>query len=92
MYILLKYNEEKIAKQAGRCIYAGNFLKDPETLSKKEKSARFNDLMVLDPQAESKAVSLKVEFAPGEKLPDDDLIDITRDLLHHIGYGSQPYL
>ena len=89
---LLYYNEEKIANQEAECIYAGNFLKDAKDLTIKEKKTRIADLTALNPQTHRSAVSIVLEFAPGEKHPDDKLIDITRDIMEAVGFGSQPYL
>ena len=92
MYTILKYNEKKLEKNEARCIYAGSYLKDPDKLSFTEKKARLDNLTILNGYAERKAVSLILQFAPGETLAKDDLIDISRDFMDQIGYGTQPYL
>ncbi|HEV2478059.1 MAG TPA: relaxase/mobilization nuclease domain-containing protein, partial [Puia sp.] len=92
MNYLVNYNEEKITNHEAECLYAGNFLKDATDLSLKEKKARFADLIELNPQTIRPATTLVAEFAPGERLPASDLIDIARDLMEGVGFGGQPYL
>lgn len=92
MNYLVNYNEEKVTKKEAECLYAGNFLQDAGDLTTKEKKARFAGLIELNPQTIRPGTTLVVEFAPGERLPKSDLIDIACDLMDGIGFGEQPFL
>jgi hypothetical protein len=92
MHNVFYYNEKKVAGHDAECIYAGNFLQDPEQLTRHEKKQRFDEQILLNPQTRRSAVSVVLEFAPGENLGKDDLIDIARDIMRDIGYERQPYL
>ena len=89
---LILYNERKVAGGKANCIYAGNFLKDAEDLSKADKQDRFRQLWQINQESPRWPVSAVLQFSPVDKLPQDDLIDIGRDFMHRIGYGQQPYL
>lgn len=92
MNYLVNYNEEKVTNREAECLYAGNFLQDASDLTRKEKKDRFAGLIELNPQTIRPGATLVVEFAPGERLPNNDLIDIARDLMDGIGFSGQPYL
>lgn len=92
MHNIFYYNEKKVADREAECIYAGNFLQDPEQLTRHDKKQRFEEQLLLNQQTRRSAVSVVLEFAPGEKLEKDDLIDIARDIMQGIGYERQPYL
>ena len=92
MNYLVNYNEEKLMNREGECLHAGNFLQDAGDLGRREKKARFADLIERNPQTIRSGTSVVLEFAPGERLPNNDLIDIARDIMDGIGFGSQPYL
>ena len=73
---LILYNERKVAGGKANCIYAGNFLKDAEDLSKADKQDRFRQLWQINQESPRWAVSAVLQFSPVDKLPQDDLIDI----------------
>ena len=89
---MIGYNEKKVAKGQGECIHAGNYLKDAEQLSVAEKKERFKEVMELNRQTRNKGVSLVIQFAPGERLSRDELLDVSADMMKGIGFERQPYL
>jgi hypothetical protein len=92
MRVVLRYHERKVAAGKAGCIYAGNFLKEAEQLTKKEKLRRFIDLMKLNTGVERNTLHLIVNFHPGDRLTKDLLIRISKDCMKELGFGRQPFL
>lgn len=88
----IRYNENKVRADTARCIYAGNFLKDAETISLPEKQQRFDDLLALNRRAKCRAYHIIAGFTPDDVLSTDKLIDIACEYMDRIGFGDQPFL
>ena len=88
----LNYNEQKVVQGVAECIHAQNFLKEAGQLNFYEKLNRLESQASLNDRATSKAVHISLNFAPGENLPKEDLIQIARLYMEKIGFGRQPYL
>ncbi len=89
----LNYNEQKVQRNVASCIYAGNFLKDPERLTFYDKLQRFNDLISLNERAQkSNTLHISLNFHPGENKNQETLKAIAIRYMEKIGFGAQPYL
>ncbi len=90
---VLNYNEQKVQRNVASCIYAGNFLRDPERLTFYDKLKRFNDLISLNERAQkSNTLHISLNFHPGENKNQEILKAIAIRYMEKIGFGAQPYL
>ena len=88
----LNYNEQKVQKGAGQCIYAGNFLRDAHELNFYQKLERFEKLISLNEKAKTNSLHISLNFDPADKLDKDKLVEIALQYMEKIGFGQQPYL
>lgn len=89
---ILDYNEEKLQNREAECIYARNFLKDADQLSKQEKKQRFLDIAELNQRSLRTGVHIVMQFAPADRLDNKKLTDIGQEFMRRIGFDDQPYL
>ncbi|MDO6433277.1 relaxase/mobilization nuclease domain-containing protein [Flavitalea sp. BT771] len=90
--VKLRYNLKKVLIGKAECIYAGNFLKDLDQMSEKDKLNRFVQRTSLNDRAEKNGVSIAVGFKPTEELSTARMIMLARHYMKGIGFEDQPYL
>lgn len=88
----VRYNEKKVGLGRAELIYAGNFLKDAEALSRKDKWQRFSRQEALNLRVGKKRMQLVLSFHPLDNLNRDKLTLIAVEFMDQIGFGGQPYL
>jgi hypothetical protein len=88
----LYYNEHKVQQKGAECIHAGNFLKEAPQLSLLEKKQRFDQLIALNHYVKLNTLHVSINFAPGENLSRERMIEIAEEYMERIGFGNQPYL
>ncbi len=92
MEAALNYNENKVSQGKAECLYAGNFLKDANSMNFYNKLETFERRNELNQRAQTKTVHVSLNFDPSEKLPSDKLVKIATDYMERIGFGDQPFL
>src|SRR3954454_9394579 len=85
----LNYNEQKVQKEVAECIYAGNFLRDPNQLNFYQKMERFNQLISLN-GAKTNSLHISLNFDPSDKPGKDKLVEIAALYMEQIGFSNQP--
>jgi len=88
----IAYNEEKVTRGIAACIYASRFGLDADQLTLKDKVNRFDRLIALNRKIKTNTVHVSLNFHPGEKLRQTELIDIGKHYLEKLGFGEQPFL
>jgi hypothetical protein len=88
----LSYNEEKVTQGKAELIRAGNFLQDKNNLSYADKLHRFQHLTELNARSQVKMWHATLNFQPGEKLSNDQLIAIADRYMSGLQMENQPYL
>ncbi|MBN9383539.1 MAG: relaxase/mobilization nuclease domain-containing protein [Chitinophagaceae bacterium] len=88
----LEYNEEKLEAAQAKCLWAGNFAKDVEDLSREDKRYHFTRLISLNENVHKPVLHISLNFHPTDKLSDAQLVQISREYLEKMGFGRQPYL
>lgn len=88
----LDYNEQKAKKGVAECLYAHGYLKEAKAMSVQEKLTRLVALTALNKRAQTNAVHVSLNFAPGENFDRSRLIEIASLYMGKIGLGDQPYL
>lgn len=89
---ILNYNENKVKEGVAECILAANYPMDVEQLSIKNKLNRMLNQAALNENVTRNSVHISLNFAPFEKLPDEQLKEIADSYMEKIGFGEQPYL
>lgn len=88
----LNYNEKKVDQDKAELIWQNGFQKDIQSMNFYDKLKRFTDLTIRNGQTKTNAVHISLNFAIGEKIMDVTLVDISKEYLTELGFGSQPYL
>ena len=89
----LNYNEQKVQKGQAECIYAGNYLLNPEQMKFHQKLERLQDLIALNERTKkTNTLHISLNFDPSEKLSKEKLTEIAETYMDKIGFGKQPYL
>jgi|SRR5579871_48484 len=90
----LHYNERKLKLGKAELIHAENFLRFPHQMNLEHKLNRFENLMMCNERAQTKAIHISLNFHPSEKekLNKDLLRQITDEYMKRIGFEMQPYL
>jgi len=89
----INYNEKKVQKGQAECIYAGNYIKDPEQMKFHEKLNRLQNLIALnDRTVKTNTLHISLNFHPTENFSKEKLVDIATTYMSKIGFGNQPYL
>ena len=91
---VLNYNEKKVQQKKAELIYAGNFIKNTDELTFREKLERFEKQMALNQRAETKVMHVSINYHPNDaaKLTRDMQIELAKAYMEKIGFGNQPYL
>lgn len=88
----LNYNEQKVAQGKATCLMASGFLKEAKELNFQEKIVRFENLITLNKRAKTNTVHISLNFAEGERLPEEKLKQIAALYMGKIGFSKQPFL
>ena len=88
----LNYNEQKLRKGHAVLLYAGNYLKDADKLSFKEKLKRFQDLIMLNDRTKTNSLHISLNFDNADILSAENLVGIGSSYMDKIGFAGQPYL
>lgn len=89
---VLRYNELKREKGQANLIGHQGFFMGVEKLSIGQLSKRFDSLLSLNRRTKTNVVHISLNFAPGEKLDEAKLEEISKEYLKRIGFGNQPCL
>ena len=89
----LNYNEKKVQHGNAECIYAANYLREVAGLNFYAKLNRFTDLIELNDRAKkTNSLHISLNFAAGENIEKEKLVEIANTYMDKIGFGNQPYL
>ncbi len=89
----LNYNEKKCQKNQAKCIYAGNYLLQPEQMNFHQKMDRMQDLIQRNERTKkTNTLHISLNFDPSEKHDIKKLSQIAQTYMDKIGFGNQPYL
>src|SRR5258708_28217052 len=88
----LGYHELKVKAGNGECLYAGNFLKDTELLSRKDKLFHLQRLNELNDRVARKNLHIFLTFHRSNVVDNDKLRMIGRDYMQEMGLHKQPFL
>jgi hypothetical protein len=89
---LLNYNEHKVKLGTAELIGASGYHKEPQDLTFYDKLFRLEDLISHNPQVKTNAIHLILNFAPGENLDKQQLMEIAEEYTDRIGFINQPFL
>lgn len=92
VYGLVRYNESKRMESSAKLLSHQGFSSGVEKLSLTQLTRRFQDLTSLNRRTKTNALHISLNFAPGEKLTDERLEEISKRYLERIGFGNQPCL
>ena len=89
----LNYNEKKVQKGQAECIYAGNYILNPEQMKFHHKLERLQDLISLNERTKkTNTLHISLNFDPSEKHSKEIVTSIAQTYMEKIGFGKQPYL
>lgn len=89
---VLGYNEGKRLEDKANLIGHQGFFPGVEQLGIAQLFQRFDSLLSLNRRTKTNAVHISLNFAPGEKLSEEKLEEISKEYLMRIGFGNQPCL
>src|SRR5882757_1177621 len=88
----LGYHERKVQAGQAECLYAANFLKDTELLSRKDKRFHFQRLMDLNDRVERKMTQIILSFHHSEIIDNNKMRMIGREYMREMRLDKQPFL
>lgn len=88
----LNYNEQKVNRDQAECLYANEFLKEPDKMTFYEKLEHFEHRNSLNQRATTKTLHISLNFDPSEKPSNEQMIEIAKLYMDRIGFGDQPYI
>lgn len=89
---VLVYNERKVDAAAAELLLASGFPIDQDRLSFKNKVDFFNKFTRQNTRTKTNTLHITLNFSPKDKLDNDKLMQIAKDYMEGIGFGSQPFL
>lgn len=87
-----RYNEQKVEAGVAECLLAANYPKDVRDLTPHQRLQRLLRQAALNERVTRPSVHISLNFAPGEQLSVQKLLDIATTYMERIGFGGQPYL
>lgn len=88
----INYNEQKVASDNAKLLYASGFLKDAAYLHFYDKVDHFERLTSLNSRVQTNTLHVSLNFDPGEQLAAEKLQEIAAAYMQGIGFGEQPFL
>jgi len=88
----LNYNEKKLQQGKAEILSAPGFYKRPDRLNFYDKLHRFESYTSLNLRTLTNCLHVSLNFAPFEKLTNEQMEMIAKSYMEKIGFGSQPYL
>ena len=89
---VLRYNELKREQGLANLIHGEGFLGEVSGITEGQLHKRFKSLQQRNSRTHTNTLHLSLNFAPGDKLSSARMVEITRDYMEGIGFGTQPYL
>lgn len=89
---VLEYHELKVRRGAADFLFAGNYFKDKEDLTMKDKMYPFLQRASLNEVVRARVLHLVLSFDPSDKLSSDKMTMIAREYLQKMGWDNEPYL
>lgn len=86
------YNEKKLEEGEAELVSVQNYPGNPVELSSEMRLKYLQKLAGLNNRTKVNAVHVSLNFAPGEQLEKEKLIQISKEYMNGIGFGDQPYL
>lgn len=88
----IRYHEEKITQGRAECLYAGNFAKGLEHLTRSDKIWHFQRQISLNERIERPVLHLSLNFHSSETLSNEQMTAISREFMQKWRFGDQPWL
>lgn len=88
----LNYNEKKVIQGKAELIAENGYAKDIADMNFYDKLLRLTDLAERNIKVVTNTVHISLNFDPNERINSDRLTAISKDYMHRIGFGDQPFL
>ncbi len=88
----LNYNEKKVTQGKAELITENGYAKDIFDMNFYDKLLRLTDLAERNIKVVTNTVHISLNFDPSEQINSDRLTAISKDYMHRIGFGDQPFL
>lgn len=88
----LNYNEKKVALGKAEYLEAGNFVKDIDQLTMRDKSDRFFQRTSLNEKTTVNIITTSINFHVSEKISNDLMRTLAKRYLADMGFEKQPFL
>jgi len=89
---ILNYHEHKVQDGQAECLYAGNFLKDTELLSREDKRFHFQRLIDLNDRLKKNMTQIILSFHQSEFVDNNKMRLIGREYMREMALDKQPFL
>lgn len=89
---VLVYNEKKVEALAAQLLLASGFPMAADKLSFKNKLEFFERFTRQNIRTKTNTLHITLNFSPKDRLDKDRLVEIAREYMEGIGFGSQPFL
>src|SRR3954464_9824319 len=86
----LEYQVQKVENGVARLIYANNFIKDADTLTKKDILHRMEQRSSLNERAKTTHRHFILTFGPTDVLTDERMIALSKRYMDKAGFSEQP--
>ncbi|WP_192347916.1 relaxase/mobilization nuclease domain-containing protein [Algoriphagus sp. Y33] len=86
------YNENKVKEGLAECLMIQNYPVGKDNITGEMRLKLLLKMAELNTRTTVNAVHISLNFAPGETIDNARLQEITKEYMHGIGFGNQPYL
>ena len=85
IHVPLRYNEQKVEQGKAQCIYAGNFIKDLDQLTYRDKVHHFERLNTLNEKIDEPMAHISLNFHSSQLLSNPEMQQISREFMQKMG-------
>jgi len=89
---VLQYHELKVTRGVSELVEVGNFIKDAQDLSYKDKLYHFGRLISLNEYTSKPVLHVFLGFNLADKVNNETMRHIAREYIEGMGFGGQPWL
>lgn len=89
----LFYNQQKVDKEDGEILLMNRMRESPDgRYSTGRLYSSFEPYLVANKRTEKPALHISLNPDPGDRVTDDNFMQIAQDYMQQMGYGDQPYV
>lgn len=93
LYGAISYNETKVEIGEGKVLWSNNMIENEEgELDMHSVMKSFEEHLLHNNRTKKPILHISLNPHPGDKLTDEQFIELAKDYMEFMGYGSQPYL